>query len=65
MCKEFAEIVTDAWIKDTEEAAKREEEKFLERVYGNWKKLIRGLLIKKRLQLKYKFEDADAVSAQD
>lgn len=62
VCKEFAEIVTDAWIRETEEASKREEERFQERVYGNWKRLIKGLLIKRRLQLKYKFEEDDAMA---
>lgn len=55
VCKEFAELVTDAWIKDTEEAERKREEKHLDRVYGNWKRLIKGLLIRKRLQLKYNF----------
>lgn len=27
------------------------------RVYGNWKRLIKGLLIKQRLKNKYGFED--------
>lgn len=65
VCQEFAEIVTDAWIKDTEEAAKREAEKCEERVYGNWKRLIKGLWIKKRLQLRYNFEEKDTLSAQN
>lgn len=65
VCQEFAELVTDEWIKDTEAAEKREAEKFQERVYGNWKKLIKGMLIKKRLQLKYNFDDKDEVSGQE
>lgn len=64
VCKEFAEMVTDAWVRETEEAAKKEEEKFKERVYGNWKRLIKGLLIKKRLQIRYNFDEKDAMSTQ-
>lgn len=59
VCKEFAEIVTDAWIRDAEESEKREKQKYEDRVYGNWKKLIKGLLIKKRLQLRYNFNEKD------
>lgn len=71
VCKEFAELVTDEWVKDTEEAEKRQQEKFQERVYGNWKRLIKGLFIRKRLQLRYNFEGEEEeeeekdVSAQD
>lgn len=59
VCAEFAELVTDAWIKETEEAERREAEKREARIYGNWKRLIKGLLIKKRLQLRYNFEEAE------
>lgn len=59
VCKEFAELVTDAWIRDTEEAAKKEAEKAKGRVFGNWKRLIKGLLIKRRLQLRYNFKEED------
>lgn len=57
VCKEFAELVSDEWVKDSEEAARKEEEKYKERVYKNWKTLIKGLLIKRRLQLKYNFDE--------
>lgn len=36
-----------------EEQEKREIEKKEKRVYGNWRRLIRGLLIRDRLQTKY------------
>lgn len=58
VCEEFAEqAVAQYWI-DQEEAHRREEEKVKERVYGNWKKLIRGLLIRQRLQRKYNFNES-------
>ncbi|KAJ2950533.1 hypothetical protein O0L34_g8778 [Tuta absoluta] len=57
VCKEFEEIVTDAWVKDQEDQERREREKIETRVYGNWRRLIRGLLIRERLKLKYGFED--------
>lgn len=36
-----------------EEQEHREQEKREKRVYGNWRRLIRGLLIRERLQAKY------------
>ncbi|KAI8440233.1 hypothetical protein MSG28_001612 [Choristoneura fumiferana] len=57
VCKEFEEIITEAWLKDQEDQERREREKTEARVYGHWKKLIRGLMIKERLKLKYGFEE--------
>ncbi|XP_068627766.1 DNA repair protein complementing XP-C cells homolog [Battus philenor] len=57
VCKEFEEILKDAWVKDQEEQERKEREKIDTRVYGNWKKLIKGLLIRERLKLKYGFDD--------
>ncbi|XP_041973030.1 DNA repair protein complementing XP-C cells homolog [Aricia agestis] len=57
VCKEFEEIITEAWAKDQEDQERREIEKFEARVYGNWKRLIKGMLIKERLKAKYGFEE--------
>ncbi|CAK1551804.1 unnamed protein product [Leptosia nina] len=57
VCKEFEEIITEAWIKDQEDLERREREKIETRVYGNWKRLIKGLLIRERLNAKYGFEN--------
>lgn len=35
---------------------KKEQEKYEKRVYGNWKKLIRGLRIREMLKIKYNYE---------
>lgn len=40
---------------EVDESAKRSEEKKEKRVYNNWKRLIRGLLIREKLKLKYSF----------
>lgn len=45
------------FFQDQEEQERKEIEKTEARVYGNWKKLIRGLLIKERLKAKYGFEE--------
>ncbi|XP_055859260.1 DNA repair protein complementing XP-C cells homolog [Episyrphus balteatus] len=55
VCEEFADTVVDAWNKEQEEAERKEQDKYEARVYGNWKKLIKGLLIRERLKLKYNF----------
>ncbi|XP_055918743.1 DNA repair protein complementing XP-C cells homolog [Eupeodes corollae] len=53
VCEEFADTVVDAWNKEQEEIERKEQDKYEARVYGNWKKLIKGLLIRERLKLKY------------
>lgn len=55
ICEEFQEKVTEAWLLDQEESERRENEKYEKRVYDNWKKLIKGLLIRRKLQRKYNF----------
>ncbi|XP_017078618.1 DNA repair protein complementing XP-C cells homolog isoform X2 [Drosophila eugracilis] len=55
VCEEFGEVVTAAWEEDQQVQARKEQEKYEARVYGNWKKLIKGLLIRERLKKKYNF----------
>jgi xeroderma pigmentosum group C-complementing protein len=54
VCQEFKDILIDAWNEEQEIAQKRELEKREKRVYGNWKKLIKGLLIREKVKKKYK-----------
>ena len=56
VCAEFEEKVMDAWNREQEEIERKEAEKYEKRVYGNWKKLIKGLMIRERLKRKYNFE---------
>lgn len=56
VCEEYRDIVIDAWNREQEEAERKEDEKYYQRVYGNWKKLYRGLLIRERLKRKYNFK---------
>ncbi|XP_059178790.1 DNA repair protein complementing XP-C cells homolog [Physella acuta] len=53
VCEEFADTLMTAWLEDQEIQQQREQEKKDSRVYGNWRKLIRGLLIKERLHKKF------------
>ncbi|XP_053696724.1 DNA repair protein complementing XP-C cells homolog [Sabethes cyaneus] len=57
VCEEYKDLVVDAWYQEQEQDEKREREKYEKRVYGNWKKLIKGLLIRKKLQNKYNFDN--------
>ncbi|XP_017877259.1 DNA repair protein complementing XP-C cells homolog [Ceratina calcarata] len=55
VCEEYEDTLREAWEAEQREAAKRAREKRDKRVYGNWKKLIHGLLIRERLAIKYQF----------
>nr|XP_022911361.1 DNA repair protein complementing XP-C cells homolog isoform X1 [Onthophagus taurus]XP_022911416.1 DNA repair protein complementing XP-C cells homolog isoform X1 [Onthophagus taurus] len=55
VCEEFSEQVVAAWIYEQEEFEKKEKEKNEKRIYDNWKKLIKGLLIRERLNRRYAF----------
>ena len=53
VCEEKSEELMDAWNRDQEEKEERSREKREKRVLDNWKKLVRGLMVKQRIQKKY------------
>lgn len=55
VCEEYKDVLAEAWQAEEEEADRRYEEKRLKRIYGNWRKLIKGLLIRERLKARYDF----------
>lgn len=55
VCEEFADQAVAQWYADQEELEEKEQKKYEARVYGNWKKLIKGLLIRESLNRKYDF----------
>uniref|UniRef100_A0A6P7FG93 DNA repair protein complementing XP-C cells homolog n=1 Tax=Diabrotica virgifera virgifera TaxID=50390 RepID=A0A6P7FG93_DIAVI len=55
VCEEFTDVLIAAWEQDREEMEKKENEKIEKRVYTNWKRLIKGLLIRERLKARYDF----------
>ena len=57
VCEEYKESLIEAWNEQQKELEAREREKFEKRVYGNWKRLIKGLLIRKRLKNQYNFDN--------
>ncbi|XP_026288998.2 LOW QUALITY PROTEIN: DNA repair protein complementing XP-C cells homolog [Frankliniella occidentalis] len=63
VCEEFVDVLMDAWNKEIDESAKRREEKHEKRVYGNWRRLIKGLLIREHLKYRYDFKEEGAGEA--
>uniref|UniRef100_T1KZ15 Rad4 beta-hairpin domain-containing protein n=1 Tax=Tetranychus urticae TaxID=32264 RepID=T1KZ15_TETUR len=66
VCEEFADTLKAAWEEEQMNIRKRELEKREKRIYGNWKKLIVGVLIKEQVKLKYnrdQSEDTEAVKS--
>lgn len=51
-----------AWTQEQEEAEKRAQEKIEKRVYDNWRRLIKGLLIRERLKKKYDFGETSTAT---
>lgn len=56
ICKEFEQQVLAQYETDQQEQVRRQHEKREKRIYDNWRKLIRGLLVRSRLQNKYNFD---------
>ena len=53
VCEENAEALMDAWSKEQEAKLVREEEKREKRVLHNWKRLVKGLMFREKIQMKY------------
>ncbi|XP_059017833.1 DNA repair protein complementing XP-C cells isoform X3 [Mustela lutreola] len=53
VCEEYKDVLLAAWEKEQALIEKREKEKREKRALGNWKLLVRGLLIRERLKLRY------------
>uniref|UniRef100_A0A8D8MUC5 DNA repair protein complementing XP-C cells homolog n=1 Tax=Culex pipiens TaxID=7175 RepID=A0A8D8MUC5_CULPI len=56
ICREFEQRVLDEYERDLVEQEHRKREKRERRIYDNWRKLIKGLLIRSRLRAKYNFD---------
>ena len=59
VCAEFEDTLREAWESEQIEASKRAREKRDKRIYGNWRKLIRGLFIRERLAARYSAPSAE------
>ncbi|XP_011499898.1 PREDICTED: DNA repair protein complementing XP-C cells homolog [Ceratosolen solmsi marchali] len=66
VCEEYEDTLREAWEEEQIEAQKRAQAKRDKRIYGNWKKLIKSLIIRERLATKYNFGgEEDEVENQD
>ncbi|XP_062563981.1 DNA repair protein complementing XP-C cells homolog [Armigeres subalbatus] len=57
VCEEYRDEVIDEWYQEQVELERKEDEKRKKRVYGNWKRLVMGLFIRKRLKDRYNFDN--------
>ncbi|XP_048212285.1 DNA repair protein complementing XP-C cells [Perognathus longimembris pacificus] len=53
VCEEFRDVLLAAWENEQALVEKKEKEKREKRAVGNWKLLVRGLLIRERLRRRY------------
>ncbi|XP_014693934.3 DNA repair protein complementing XP-C cells [Equus asinus] len=53
VCEEYKDVLLAAWEKEQALIEKKEKEKKEKRALGNWKLLVKGLLIRQRLRLRY------------
>lgn len=65
ICEEYEDVLRNAWEEEQIQAEKRSIEKREKRIYGNWRKLIGGLLIKLRLAAKYSTNQHDESDDSD
>ncbi|XP_040214814.1 DNA repair protein complementing XP-C cells isoform X1 [Rana temporaria] len=59
VCEEHKDILMGAWENEQVDIERKQKEKREKRVWGNWKLLIKGLLIRERLKARYGNKDAD------
>ncbi|XP_078066127.1 DNA repair protein complementing XP-C cells isoform X2 [Mustelus asterias] len=63
VCEDHVEILLAACEEEEAEMARKEQKKREQRVMGNWKLLVKGLLIRERLKARYSRKDEVAVSS--
>ncbi|NXD68681.1 XPC protein, partial [Eolophus roseicapillus] len=63
VCEEFKEVLIAAWENEQAEIERKEQEKREKRALGNWKLLIKGLLIRERLRQRYSFKTEPSAPA--
>lgn len=61
VCSEFKDILIDAWNQEQQVQREKEFQNKQQRVIGNWKKLIRGLMIKNKIKMKYGVFDGEGL----
>ncbi|KAM4021408.1 DNA repair protein complementing XP-C cells isoform 2-T2 [Anomaloglossus baeobatrachus] len=59
VCEEYKEILLAAWENEQVEIERKQKEKREKRALGNWKLLVKGLLIRERLKARYGQKDSE------
>lgn len=54
VCEEHADTLCMAWEEEQANSRRREEEKREKRIWDNWKRLIKSVMIREKLRVKYK-----------
>ncbi|XP_058055607.1 DNA repair protein complementing XP-C cells homolog [Anopheles bellator] len=57
VCEEFREQVVDEWYQEQMVLAEKEQERRRKRIYANWRRLIVGIRIRKKLKDRYNFDN--------
>uniref|UniRef100_A0A8W7Q262 Rad4 beta-hairpin domain-containing protein n=1 Tax=Anopheles coluzzii TaxID=1518534 RepID=A0A8W7Q262_ANOCL len=57
VCEEFRDRLLDEWYAEQVELQEKEDERRRKRIYGNWRRLIMGLCIRKKLKDRYNFDN--------
>lgn len=59
VCEEHEDTLRCAWEQEQIEAVRRAKDKRDKRIWGNWRKLIRGVLIKEKIASKYDMNNSN------
>ncbi|XP_060017041.1 DNA repair protein complementing XP-C cells isoform X3 [Lagenorhynchus albirostris] len=65
ICEEYKDVLLAAWENEQALIEKKEKEKREKRALGNWKLLVKGLLIRERLRLRYGAQSEEATPHAD
>ncbi|XP_063797327.1 DNA repair protein complementing XP-C cells isoform X2 [Pseudophryne corroboree] len=63
VCEEYKDVLLAAWENEQVEIERKQKEKREKRALGNWKLLIKGLLIRERLKARYGKEGTETLSS--
>ncbi|XP_041047943.1 DNA repair protein complementing XP-C cells isoform X1 [Carcharodon carcharias] len=63
VCEEYVETLLAACEEEEAEMAKKEQQKREQRVMGNWKLLVKGLLIRERLKARFNTKDVATLNS--
>ncbi|XP_073431101.1 DNA repair protein complementing XP-C cells isoform X2 [Dendrobates tinctorius] len=58
VCEEYKDVLLAAWENEQAEIERKQKEKREKRALGNWKLLVKGLLIRERLKARYGQKDS-------